>query len=149
MDMLTFRTPTLISCMAGIAISGTSSAIAQTSANEPKPAASAERDGQRDFDPLLGSWKYHLKRRLNPLTGSNNWVEFEGTGDCTKVWDGRAELDTIKVDGPSGHVEGLTLRTYNPQTHQWSLFWANAKDGNVQAPQVGKFNKDGRGEFYG
>ena len=140
--------PTGFLCGALLAASVPGSAGAQTQANEAKPEANAERDGQHDFEPLLGSWKYHLKRRLNPLTGSNTWVEFEGTGDCYKVWDGRAELDTIKVDGPSGHVEGLTLRTYNPQTHQWSLYWANAKDGTVVAPQIGKFNKDGKGEFY-
>ncbi len=108
---------------------------------------SAERDGQHDFDPLLGSWKYHLKRRSKPLTGSNTWVEFDGTGVCYKIWDGRAQLDTINVDSPSGHIEGLTLRTYNPQTHQWSLYWANSKDGKMDPPQVGKF-KDGQGEFY-
>ena len=32
--------------------------------------APAVRDGQRDFDFELGSWKIHLKRRLKPLTGS-------------------------------------------------------------------------------
>jgi hypothetical protein len=105
------------------------------------------RDGQHDFDPLLGSWRFHLKRRLNPLTGSNNWVELEGTGTCLKVWDGRAELDQIEMDGSTGHLEGLTLRTYNPETHQWSLYWANSKDGKVVPPQVGEF-KNGRGEFY-
>lgn len=109
--------------------------------------ASAERDGQHDFDPLIGSWKYHLKRRVNPLTGSNTWVEFDGTGICYKIWDGRAELDTIEVDGPNGHIEGLTLRTYNPQSHQWRLYWANSKTGIIDPPQVGEF-KDGRGEFY-
>jgi hypothetical protein len=106
-----------------------------------------ERDGQHDFDPLIGAWKYHLKRRLHPLTGSTTWVEFDGSGVCFKVWDGRANLDTIEVDGPTGHIEGLTLRTYNPQSHQWSLYWANSKDGTVVPPQVGQF-KDGRGEFY-
>jgi hypothetical protein len=106
-----------------------------------------ERDGQHDFDPLIGSWKYHLTRRLHPLTGSTTWVELDGTGVCYKIWDGRAELDTIEVDGPTGHIEGLTLRTYNPQTHQWSLYWANSKDGKVVAPQIGEF-KNGRGEFY-
>jgi hypothetical protein len=106
-----------------------------------------ERDGQHDFDPLLGKWKYHLKRRLNPLTGSNKWVEFDGTGECFKVWDG-ASLDTIGVDSPAaGHVEGLTLRVYNPQSHQWRLYWANKKVGVLDPPQVGEF-KDGRGEFY-
>ena len=107
------------------------------------------RDGQHDFDPLIGSWKYHLKRRLNPLTGSNTWVEFEGTGTCVKVWGGRADLDQVELDGSTGHIEGLTLRLYNPQSHQWSLYWANSKDGTMggDPPQIGEF-KDGRGEFY-
>jgi len=127
-------------------------AMAQTTANPPKPEAppkAAERDGQHDFDPLLGSWKFHLKRRMSPLTGSNTWVEFDGAGVCSKVWDGRAELETVKFNGPTGLIEGLTLRTYNPQTHQWSLYWANAKDGSIATPpQMGQF-KDGKGEFYG
>jgi hypothetical protein len=106
----------------------------------------AERDGQHDFDALIGAWKYHLKRLLHPLTGSTTWVEFEGTGVCYKVWDGRAQLDTLEVDGPNGHIEGLTLRTYNPQSHQWRLYWANSKDGIIDPPQIGEF-KNGRGEF--
>jgi hypothetical protein len=110
-------------------------------------AAPTERDGQRDFDPLVGAWKFHLKRRMHPLTGSTAWVEFDGTGNCYKVWDGRAELDTVELDGPTGHIEGLTLRTYNPQSHQWSLYWANSKDGTVVPPQIGEF-RNGRGEFY-
>ena len=117
------------------------------STTSPQPT-SAERDGQNDFDPLIGAWKYHLKKRLNPLTGSNTWVEFEGTGVCYKIWDGRAQLDTIEVDSPAaGHIEGLTLRTYNPQSHQWRLYWANSKNGIMDPPQVGEF-KNGRGEFF-
>jgi hypothetical protein len=109
-----------------------------------------ERDGQHDFDPLIGTWKYHLKRRLHPLTGSPTWVEFEATGVCAKVWDGRAELDTIEVDGfdgPATHLEGLVLRLYNPQSRQWSLYWATSKAGKMDPPQIGEF-KNGRGEFY-
>jgi hypothetical protein len=110
--------------------------------------AGAERDGQHDFDHLIGKWKYHLKRRMNPLTGSNSWVDYEGSGECYKIWDGRANLDTIEVDGPTGHIEGLTLRLYNPKSRQWSLYWANSKDGTMGGPpQIGEF-KDGRGEFY-
>ena len=108
---------------------------------------SAERDGQHDFDPLLGSWKYHLKRLLHPLTGSNTWIEFDGTGVCFKVWDGRAQLDTIEVGGSTGHIEGLTLRTYNPQSHEWRLYWANSRNGIMDPPQIGKF-KNGQGEFF-
>ena len=119
------------------------SQAAKTSAQQ----ASAERDGQHDFDPLIGKWKYHLKRRLNPLTGSNSWVDLEGTGACFKIWDGRAQMDTLEVDGSAGHIEGLTLRTYNPQSHQWRLYWANSRTGVMDPPQVGQF-KNGRGEFF-
>ena len=124
--------------------------VAQQNSGAPATSAqqtSTERDGQHDFDPLIGAWKYHLKRRMNPLTGSTAWVEFDGTGVCYKIWDGRANLDTIELDGPTGHIEGLTLRTYNPQSHQWRLYWANSKNGIIDPPQVGEF-KNGRGEFY-
>jgi len=123
--------------------------IAQQNSNASKSSVQqvpALRDGQHDFDPLIGSWKYHLKRRLNPLTGSNTWVEFEGTGVCRKIYDG-ASIDQIEVDGPTGHIEGLTLRVYNPQSHQWRLYWANSKIGILDPPQVGEF-KDGHGQFF-
>ena len=107
----------------------------------------AERDGQHDFDPLIGSWKYHLKRRLHPLTGSTTWIELNGTGVCYKVWDSGAQLDTFEADGSTGHIEGLTLRVYNPQSHQWRLYWANSKIGILDPPQVGEF-KNGQGEFF-
>jgi hypothetical protein len=119
---------------------------ARAFAQGPETAKPAERDGQHDFDPLLGSWKFHLKRRLNPLTGSNAWVEFEGTGVCRKIYDG-ASIDEVSLDGPNGHIEGLTLRVYNPQSHQWRLYWANQKVGVLDPPQVGQF-KGGHGQFF-
>jgi hypothetical protein len=130
---------------ASISLSLPSLAAAQQTAEAPK-AAAPERDGSHDFDPLLGKWKYHLKRRLNPLTGSNKWIDLEGTGECHRIWDG-ADIDQINVDGAGTHIEGLTLRTYNPERHEWRLHWANRRNGLIDVPQVGKF-KDGHGEFY-
>jgi hypothetical protein len=75
-------------------------------------------------------------------------VEFDGTSVTRKVWDGRSQIEEFEVDSPTGHIEGLTLRTYNPQTHQWSLYWANSKDGTIVPPQIGRFNNTGTGEFY-
>ncbi|HTV64722.1 MAG TPA: hypothetical protein VMD98_03910, partial [Bryocella sp.] len=120
--------------------------LAQTNSNASKSTAAEARDGSHDFDPLLGTWKYHLKRRLHPLTGSNQWVEFEGTGVCRKLFDG-AQIDTGEWNGPSGKIVGLTLRVYNPTSHQWRLYWDNQKVGILDPPQVGEF-KDGVGEFY-
>ena len=71
----------------------------------------SDRDGQHDFDFALGTWKAHLKRLERPLTGSNTWVEFDGTFVARKVWDGRATLEEVELDSPGGHIEGLTLRS--------------------------------------
>jgi hypothetical protein len=125
--------------------------FAQQNSAAAKPGVQhtpAERDGQRDFDFELGTWKIHPKRLLRPLTGSTAWVEFDGTSVTRKVWDGRAELEEFETDGSTGHIEGLTLRLYNPQTHQWSLYWANSKAGTLGGPpNIGEF-KNGRGEFF-
>ena len=92
--------------------------------------------------------KFTLSGRLHPLTGSTTWVEFDGTSVTRKVWDGRAQLEEFETDSPAGgHIEGLTLRLYNPQSHQWRLYWANSKTGIMDPPQIGEF-KNGRGEFF-
>jgi hypothetical protein len=109
---------------------------------------SPQHDGQHDFDFEIGTWKIHLKRLEQRLAGSTTWIEFEGTSVTRKVWDGRAQLEQFETDSPGGgHIEGLTLRLYNPQSHQWRLYWANSKIGILDPPQVGEF-KNGRGEFY-
>ncbi|HSE24524.1 MAG TPA: hypothetical protein VLB68_22850 [Pyrinomonadaceae bacterium] len=109
--------------------------------------ATQPRDGQHDFDFEIGTWKTHLKRRLKPLTGSNTWVEYDGTSVVKKVLNGKANLVELTVDGPSGHIEGISLRLYNPQSRQWSLNFANVNDGTLTPPSIGEF-KNGRGEFY-
>ncbi len=111
-------------------------------------AVTSVRDGQHDFDFESGRWKIHLKKRLNPLTGSDKWVEFDGTSVTRKVWEGRSQIEEFETDSPTtGHIEGMTLRLYHPDSHQWYLYWANSKDGVLVVPQIGEF-KNGQGEFY-
>jgi hypothetical protein len=109
--------------------------------------AFAQRDGQHDFDFEIGTWKTQLRRLQRPLSGSTNWLEYEGTTVVSKVLDGRANLVELKVNGPAGRLEGLSLRLYNPQSRKWSLNFANISNGELTVPSVGEF-KDGRGEFY-
>ncbi|MEP7157001.1 MAG: hypothetical protein ABI905_14575 [Betaproteobacteria bacterium] len=111
------------------------------------PSATSARDGQKDFDFEIGTWKTHLKRLQNPLTGSSTWVEYSGTSVVRKIWDGRANLVELEVDGAAGHIQGLSLRLYNPESRQWSLHFASVKGGSLGVPTIGEF-KDGRGEFY-
>ena len=111
------------------------------------PPAIAPRDGQHDFDFNIGVWKTHIKRILDPLSGSANSIELNGTVTVRKVWAGRAQLAEIEADGPNGHWEGLTLFLYNPQAHQWNQTFANSKMGALTPPLIGAF-KDGRGELF-
>jgi hypothetical protein len=119
------------------------------SASKPAPAARVLRDGQHDFDFLFGTRKFHLKRLLRPLTGSNEWVEYDGTSVCRPFWGGRGNMDEVELEGPAGRIEGITVRLYNPDSHQWSLYWASSKSGTMPPPPtVGSFDDHGRGEFY-
>jgi len=113
-----------------------------------RPAAAAEREGQRDFDFQFGTWKTHVRRLVHPLTGLTAWTDYDGTSVVSKVWNGRASLLELEVQGPAGHIEGVGLRLYNPQSHQWNLNWTNSGVGMLDLPMVGEF-KDGRGDFYG
>ena len=122
-------------------------ALAQQSTTDGRPQPPAARDGQHDFDWEIGTWKTHLKRRLRPLTGSNEWVEYEGTTVVRKVWNGRANLVELDVQGPAGRIEGASWRLYNPDSRQWSLNFSNARTGTLSPPTIGEF-KDGRGEFH-
>ena len=117
----------------------------------PVQGTAAERDGQHDFDFLVGTWRFHLKRLAHRLVGSKEWVEFDGTAVCRKVLDGRGEVDEMNVESADKgtRIRGMALRLYNPQSHQWSIYWANAADGTLEpVPMVGQFDNNGRGEFY-
>jgi hypothetical protein len=88
-----------------------------------------------------------MSRLQHPLTGSSTWTELDGTVAVRKVWDGRANLAEIVADGPSGHLHFLSMRLYDPASHQWSLNFANTNSGTLGVPLIGEFNH-GRGEFY-
>lgn len=113
----------------------------------PASAQTPLRDGSRDFDFEFGDWTCHLSRRLRPLTGSNDWVEYEGSSIVRKVWGGAANLGELDVSGPAGRIQGLSLRLYDPVTAQWKISFANRVAPDLGVPMVGGF-RDGRGEFY-
>jgi hypothetical protein len=109
--------------LASLVLLATTFSYAQSSGG---PTAPAPRDGAHDFDFEIGTWITRVSRLTHPLTGSTTWVEFDGTSVVRKVWDGRANLVELDVTGPSGHIEALSMRLYNPEAHQWSLNFSNS-----------------------
>jgi len=108
--------------------------------------AAKARDGAHDFDFNFGTWHTHIKRLTKPLSGSADFVELDGTVTVSKIWDGKGQIEDFEVDGPKGHIQGMTLFLYNPAARQWSQIWANAKDGMLTPALIGGF-KDERGEL--
>ena len=140
-----------IAATIAVALAAPRPTSAQSAASSPAPmVAPTPRDGQHDFDWMVGNWKAHLKRLVNPLTGSTTWVELAGTQRTWHILGGRACMDEFIVENPTdkSKVEALTVRLYNPANQTWSIYWANAKNGAFSMPAtVGKW-QNGRGEFY-
>jgi hypothetical protein len=109
--------------------------------------AGEESADNHDFDFELGRWNIHLHKLLDPLTGSRQWVDFDGTSFTQKVWGGRAEIEQFETHGAAGRIEGLTLRLFDPQSHEWRLYWATSRSATISVPTIGEF-KNGIGEFY-
>ncbi len=123
-------------------------AATQSTSQATAPAA-VQRDGSRDFDWEIGRWTTELRYLPEPLTGSKRWLEYRGTSEVRSILGGRANLVELSLAGPAGRIEGASLRLYNPQARQWTLNFANIRNGQLTAPVHGAFDANGRGLFYG
>ena len=89
-------------------------------------------DGGRGFDFLIGDWKAKLRQLDKPLTGSTTWVEYEGISRTHKVLDTNANFEefAVRPTGAAGKPKkGQTLRLYNPETREWSIYLVDADQG--------------------
>lgn len=105
------------------------------------------QDPQRAFDFEFGAWTAHVARLTEPLSGSDDWVEYTGTSVVQPWWDGRANIGELKIAGPTGEIQGMSLRLYEPASRQWYIRWANSRTGELGQPMIGGFH-EGVGRFY-
>jgi hypothetical protein len=117
---------------------------------DERSTAVAVRDGQHDFDFAHGSWRITLTRLAKPLSGSSEWVDYKGSSLCRPIWDGRANVDefSVRSEATGAVIDGLTVRLYDPERAEWSLYWANVRTGMSLPPTVGRFDGEGTGAFY-
>src|SRR6266550_88579 len=132
-------------------VPGVSASQQQPSQSSAVSAAAAPlRDGAHDFDFLIGDWKAHVRRLPDRLVGSTTWVEYDGISNHKKILDSNANFEEFEVDNPEKHlhIKGQTLRLYNPDSDQWSIYLLDVDKGTLNTPPVvGQFAGN-RGEFY-
>lgn len=108
----------------------------------------AHADGQHDFDFVLGSWTIKNRMLRKQPDGSERWVEFASTSVNRPIWDGNANVEEWDGLGPSGRIQGVAVRLYDPAHRTWSIYWGDRRLGAmVLPPVIGAFRGD-RGEFF-
>lgn len=116
-----------------------------SASGDPAPSG----DGQRDFDWEIGAWHTDVRVLADPLSDTEDeWLRFGGTSVVRPLLDRRANVVELKVAGPTGQIEGLNMRLWEPEAKRWSLTFVNIRNGLLTPSVYGGFH-DGIGEFYG
>ncbi|MBS0417122.1 MAG: hypothetical protein JSR66_05380 [Proteobacteria bacterium] len=97
-----------------------------------------------DFDYFVGGWTTKQRRLKARGVGSSDWEEFTATECLSLYLDGQATVDELYM--PAKHRAGLTVRAFDLQKHQWSIYWVSGEAGPLD-PVVGGFQGN-HGEFY-
>jgi hypothetical protein len=124
-------------------------AFGRAEAAPPAVPPPVVHDGSHDFDFLIGDWKAHVRRLPDRLVGSTRWIDYDGVSKHHKLLDSNANFEEFEVSNAAGdHLKAQTLRLYNPQTHEWSIYGLDVNAGTLAGPpQVGVFT-GGMGQFY-
>ena len=103
-----------------------------------------------NFDFLVGKWKVINRRLKERLQGNDEWIEFEAHMETKKILGGLALMDEMKASYFGDEFIGLSIRMFNPNTNEWTIYWADtANPEQLLKEQVkGEFN-NGNGVFYG
>lgn len=113
-------------------------AVAQTP--QPAPAPAKVRDGSHDFDFLYGKWRMPNHRLVQRLAGSHEWADFVTCDEAKPLPGGLGNMDVFRANYWPDFV-GVTVRTYDPQTGLWRLYWVDNRfaHGALEPPVIGKF----------
>lgn len=105
-------------------------------------------DGRHDFDFFMGRWTVAHRRLKKRLAGDTNWEEFPGTTITHPLMGDVGNFDENVIEFPAGRYEAMTLRLYDPAARHWSIYWVDARRGQIDPPVHGVF-ENGRGVFHG
>lgn len=104
--------------------------------------------GLEDFDFLEGKWRVRHRRLKERLAGCSDWAEFGGTCEARKILGGLGNTDDNVLDMPDTPYHALSLRTFDPQSGLWTIWWIDSRRPRaLEPPLAGRFADD-VGTFY-
>lgn len=147
-DGMTTRRQLLAHALAGASVLSLSSIACATSGSDTRlpPSTSFPTGDIRDFDFFVGTWHGVNRRLKKRWVGSNDWDVFPGRLRCESRLGSVVNID--EVDFSTKGWSGMTVRVFDLENRQWSIYWINSKTGTLFPPVMGGFTGD-RGEFYG
>jgi hypothetical protein len=118
-----------------------SAAPAHHAQDNAQPAPAKVRDGSHDFDFIYGKWRMPNHRLVKRLAGSHEWDDFVTCDEATALPGGIGDMDIMRATYWPNFV-GVTVRTYDPQTGLWRLYWFDNRfsHGVMDPPVIGKFD---------
>lgn len=130
-------------------------ACASIAAGLPKLAQArpAVHDGPaaraRDWDWLAGNWNVRNRRLRQRLAGDTHWDEFAGTSAVWLTMGGLGTVDDNILHLPAGPYRAAGIRSYDPATDLWSIWWLDGRNPTrIDPPVSGRFDGDA-GTFTG
>ena len=105
------------------------------------------QDAVHDFDFWFGHWNIRNERLKQRLVGSQDWETFDAVGDCHAILGGIGNMDSFDSNW-NGGFRGMSLRLFDLEKKQWSIWWTSSRTGRLEPPVVGVF-RDGVGTFEG
>ena len=115
---------------------------AQESKTEPEDYA------MNDFSILPRMTVIHHQRLEESMVDSDEWTTFETNYEAWEMLDGAASLDRVfgEVDGRP--FEGVSVRSLDRETNEWTIYWMDVWNTNLRIQVQGRFEA-GVGTFYG
>jgi hypothetical protein len=111
-----------------------------TSHSKDAPEENVPADGRADFDFFFGRWNVSHRRLRKRLQGDTNWDVFGGTCDVRSILGGLGNVDDNVIELPGGAYRAATLRTFDPATRQWSIWWIDGRNpATIDVPMRGTF----------
>lgn len=93
-----------------------------------------------DFDFLTGRWQVQHRRLTARLAGDTRWETFAGTCEQRPLMGGLANVDDNWLDLPGGGYRAVSLRSFDPASRLWSIWWLDGRQPHrIDVPVIGGF----------